>query len=101
MTGDGTQYEPGASAASGALLEEKVLQALRLREHLWTATAMWLVSDPEKEGQVLLDRESLLVAPVIGCYVCEEPYSRRTMQRRCSGKGHAGPAPLLPGGSRG
>jgi hypothetical protein len=78
-----------------------VLQALRLKEHLWTATAMWLVPNPEREGQLLLDKESLLVAPVIGCYVCEEPYSRRLMQRRCTGKGHAGPAPMLPGGRHG
>lgn len=38
---------------------------------------------------------------MIGCYICEEPYSRRLMQRRCTGKGHGRPAPLLPGGRHG
>jgi hypothetical protein len=91
------QYEPGAAAESGVLLEEKVTRALRLGEHLWTATAAWLVADPGKADQLLLDRENLLVAPQIGCFVCEEPYSPRLAHRRCSGKGRPGVAPLLPG----
>ncbi|MGH7606549.1 MAG: hypothetical protein ACREME_04335 [Gemmatimonadales bacterium] len=97
MTAD--QYEPGAAAASGALLEEKVMQALRLREHLWIATAAWLVPNPGKAEALLLDRENLLVSPAIGCYICEEPYSKRIAHRRCSGKGKSGPAPMLPGWS--
>lgn len=93
------QYEPGAAAASGSLLEEKVMQALRLREHLWIATAAWLVPDPATADVLLLDRENLLVSPALGCYVCEEPYSQRIAQRRCSGKSKPGPAPMLPGWS--
>lgn len=92
------QYEPGAAAESGALLE-KVMRALRLGEHLWIATAAWLVPEPSTTETLLLDRENLLVSPAIGCYVCEEPYSRRIAHRRCSGKGKRGPAPMLPGWS--
>lgn len=91
------QYQPGAAAASGALLEDKVTRALLLREHLWIATAAWLVTDPGKAETLLLDRENLLVSPAIGCYVCEEPYTERIAHRRCSGKGKPGPAPMLPG----
>jgi hypothetical protein len=98
MSDDPNVYEPGAAVQSGKRLEELVRRSLRLREHLWIATAAWLVPDPGRPGQRLLDRENLLVAPNIGCYVCEEPWSAREEKRRCSGKSKPGPAPLLPGG---
>lgn len=91
------QYEAGAAAESGALLEEKVIRALRLGEHLWIATAAWMVPEPGKDEALLLDRENLLVSPQIGCYICEEPWSQRMAHRRCSGKGKPGIPPLLPG----
>jgi hypothetical protein len=94
---DPNVYEAGRSAESGDRLEEVVLRALRLREHLWIATAAWLVPEPGRPDQILLDRENLLVAPNVGCYVCEEPWSRRMETRRCSGKSKPGPAPMLPG----
>lgn len=96
MSGD--IYEAGRAAQSGERLEELVLRSLRLREHMWIATAAWLVPDPGRPGERLLDKENLLVAPSIGCYVCEEPWTSREETRRCSGRSRPGPAPLLPGG---
>lgn len=95
---DPNVYEPTQSARSGVRLEELVRRSLRLREHLWIATAAWLVPEPGRPGERLLDRENLLVAPNIGCYICEEPWSARLEMRRCSGKSKPGPAPLLSGG---
>lgn len=97
MVNESNLYEPGEAAKTGARLDVLVRRALRLREHLWIATAAWTVSDPSKPGTMVLDRENLLVSPTIGCYVCEEPWSAREGTRRCKGHGRPGPAPLLPG----
>lgn len=61
-------------------------------EHVWTAMAQYRV-DAEalrvsKSGAGApfhLDKENL-IGIVIGCYVCEQPYSNRLSYRRCPGE---------------
>jgi hypothetical protein len=77
-------------------ITENVLRALKLGEHLWIATAAWKVVDPTNP-QLILDKENLLMPPVIGCYICELSYSTREFHRRCGGKPLGGIPPVLPG----
>jgi hypothetical protein len=90
-------YGPVDAERLNGRLDDLIRRALRLREHLWIATAAWLVPEPGRVDGYLLDQENLIVAPTIGCYVCEEPWTRREQLRRCTGKAKPGPAPLLPG----
>jgi len=67
-------------------------------EHVWLALAQFRVEAAtlraEKPGAgapLNLDRENL-VGVVIGCYVCEQPYSNRLGYRRCPGE----PGPDVP-----
>ena len=101
MADDPNLYVPGQAALDGARVNDLVRRALRLREHMWIATAMWSISNPGEPQTLLLDQENLLVSPRIGCYICEESYSHRLAQRRCSGEGRPGPAPLLTNDPRG
>ena len=95
MNQDPNVYEPGRAAQAGERLEELTRRALRLREHLWIATAVWAVPEPGRPEPHLLDRESLLIAPEVGCWVCEERYSPRLETRRCAGE-----PKIPPGGAR-
>jgi hypothetical protein len=98
---DPNLYPPSQAALDGARVNDLVRRALRLHEHLWVATAMWTVVDPGRPQTLILDQENLLVSPRVGCYICEESWSRRLAQRRCTGEGRPGPAPLLTGDPRG
>lgn len=90
-----TSYE-AVNAVPPGKLEELVLRSLRIGEHLWIATAAWVVANPAS-SQLILDRENLLVVPGVGCYICELSYSARQASRMCSGKPQGGIPPLLPG----
>jgi len=92
-----TTYGPIDANRLNDRLTELIHRALRLREHLWIATAAWRVNDPGRPDAHILDQENLIVAPVIGCYVCEEAWSRREELRRCRGEPRPGTAPLFPG----
>lgn len=62
-------------------------------EHLWTATVAYRMSDQvmramangQDPGDVHMDQENMLCAPGLGCYKCEEPFSRRLYFRKCTG----------------
>jgi hypothetical protein len=47
------------------------------------------IDDPEKimsgERQLILDKEALVLATKIGCFYCEEPWSKYLQHRRCPG----------------
>lgn len=86
MDGDPNVYKPSPETQSGARLTDLVQSAVRLREHLWVATAAWAVSDPADPGPLLLDRNNLLTVPGVGCYVCEQVYSPQLARRRCPGE---------------
>lgn len=63
-------------------------------EHLWITTVAFKVPDKiardMAEGrdadQVLLDHENVICPPAIGCYKCEERFSRRLYFRKCTGQ---------------
>lgn len=96
----GATYGPVDPERLNDRLTELIERALRVRDHLWIATAAWRVNDPGRVDGHLLDQENLIVAPVIGCYVCEEPWTAREQLRRCRGEPRPGPAPLFPGRAR-
>lgn len=101
MSEDPSAYVPSQAAIDGVRVNDLVRRALRLREHMWVATAMWTVTNPGDADTLILDQENLLVSPRVGCYICEESWTRQRAQRRCSGEGKPGPAPLLTGDPRG
>lgn len=54
-------------------------------DHVWTAVLAHLVQDPVefRSGQYVLDHETLVAMPSLGCYLCEEPYTELLAKRRC------------------
>lgn len=64
--------------------------AVKSQTHLWVATTVYMLSDEAVstmgEGPVLLDIENLLMVPLIGCFVCEEPFDSKLIHRRCKGE---------------
>lgn len=80
----------GQLAAIGERVDRAFAYAVKSQTHLWVATTAYLVSDhalDHLESEPLqLDLENLAMAPALGCYVCEQPYSRRLRTRRCTGE---------------
>lgn len=69
--------------------------ARKAERHLWVATCAYVLSDDAVGNMatesINLDAESLLSAPAVGCFICEEPYSTRLRHRKCPGE------PAMPG----
>lgn len=61
--------------------------------HLWIYTVGFRVSEDtahkmahgQDAGLVQLDHESMIIPPQLGCYKCEEPFSRYLFHRKCTG----------------
>lgn len=61
--------------------------------HLWTMATCFRISEDtvrqiaegKNPGEVHLDNENLMFAPELGCFKCEEPYSRCLFHRKCTG----------------
>jgi hypothetical protein len=67
--------------------------AVASETHLWVATLAHRCTDATLDSlegvsdeQPLLDADTLLMRPAVGCYVCEEPYEPRLRRRRCPGE---------------
>jgi len=66
--------------------------ALKSQTHLWVVTLMHKATDGTldvydgKDGTPLLDADTLLMRPAVGCYLCEELYTPRLRLRRCPGE---------------
>lgn len=61
----------------------------RSGDHLWTVLTMYRVADPAAamSGHTqYLDSENLLMTTPIGCYYCEQTYTKTLADRRCPGK---------------
>lgn len=92
---DGTIRSVSGEAANAAAdrLEAKADTARARGEHLWIVAAAYLISeqaareamDSAVPTSLILDAENL-GSLSIGCYVCEEPATARTMHRRCRGE---------------
>jgi len=61
----------------------------RSGNHLWIITTAYRV-DPatwvDPAHTPILDAENLLILAGPGCYYCEQPYTPRLAQRRCTGE---------------
>lgn len=69
--------------------------ALKTHNHLWIVTVTHFASDQmlrafSGEGQPgeqpILDSESIAMRPAIGCFICEEVWSRDLAWRKCKGE---------------
>lgn len=89
--GNVTPVGPDRLARANAALDDAEAAAIRHGEHLWIVSAAYRLSPDAaqklaagSEDPTLLDGENLLsLAP--GCYICEEPLTRRLAERRCRG----------------
>jgi hypothetical protein len=92
--GDGPGVRQHASqdqlAAAKSRFDLAYDYALAAGVHLWTATLMHQVSPDAladlDAGPLNLDLESLLLGPMLGCYICEIDYTPRARLRRCPGE---------------
>jgi len=85
QTGTQEAISSQALIAATARFDAEVAAATRAREHYWLALVGFVVSPPMLDSAVL-DHENIRVAPVVGCYVCEEPWTELTATRRCKGE---------------
>jgi len=64
--------------------------ALKSQSHLWVATTAYKLSDEAVDNmtttEINLDLENMLMSPAIGCFICEEPFTRRLRHRKCAGE---------------
>ena len=71
-------------------LDQELAYAARAEVHLWAAVLTHKISEQALDNisnePLLLDVESMLNQPIIGCLVCEEPYSDRMRRRKCPGE---------------
>lgn len=71
-------------------LKEKYDFAIKSHTHLWQAIAMYSISDNalknlNKEA-LHLDVENMMGLPMIGCFVCEQPFNSKMIYGRCPGE---------------
>jgi hypothetical protein len=69
--------------------EAKYSYAIKSESHLWVAIATYHLSESallnSDSEQMLMDSENLL-AVNFGCFICEEPYSKKVLKHRCKGE---------------
>ena len=72
-------------------MDKEIEYAVKAGEHLWTAIVTYLSSkqalrDNYENNQPLnMDSENLLQVHV-GCFICEEPFEPKMLDRRCKGQ---------------
>jgi len=88
ITGQGIRQRQ--TAADTAAREERFMEELRLArlgdDHLWIAVFGYRVPMPMPAEDVMFDIENLRTGPIVGCYICEQPYSDRRANRACQGE---------------
>lgn len=90
--GDQHEVTPTRLLAAEATFEEAYAYAVKSETHLWVVTMMHRATDGTldvfdgREGAPLLDADTLLMRPSVGCYVCEQVYEPRLRRRRCAGE---------------
>lgn len=70
--------------------EREMAFARKSHTHLWGAVVPYKISEAAlsemtKGEPVHLDRENMLSYPLVGCLVCEEPFTPALRRRRCPG----------------
>lgn len=61
------------------------LDSIPAGQHLWVMAVCYGV-DPTKEGQHTLDLENLVQVGGIGCFICEQPYTKALYVTPCPGE---------------
>lgn len=71
-------------------LDSEIEYAVKSKTHLWHSISVHKMSVTALEQMatepLILDSENLLTLPMLGCYVCETPYERRLLHRKCPGE---------------
>jgi hypothetical protein len=84
LEGTGVMFAPDGA-------RPELLEPAAPGEHVWVATAAYrldakaTLAAHESGEQQHLDMENL-AAFAIGCFVCEQPFSKRLFYRRCTGE---------------
>ena len=64
---------------------DKLLKAARAtNSHLWCALTSYHVADPSR-GMLVLDRNTMISTPVVGCYRCETGWRPGMQDVPCEG----------------
>ena len=84
-TGEGERVGSDALIRADSLFVDEVAAATERREHYWLAVVGFRVSPPLVDDTVL-DHENIRVAPSVGCFICEQPYTELLAHRRCKGE---------------
>ncbi len=94
-TSTGHQQEIPATrlAAVEDRMDEVYAYAVKSKTHLWVVTLAHQATEGTldgfdgKEGSTpILDADTLLTRPSVGCYVCEQSYEPRLRRRKCPGE---------------
>lgn len=84
-------YSRGPAQYHSDRARPELLQQRRPGEHVWSSFVVHVLSDRTvkavlaEQTNVLMDGENVAMI-MIGCYVCEEPLTKRTFHRRCTGE---------------
>lgn len=93
--GGQTEVTPQRQAAAETEFDIRYQSALTYHNHLWIVTICHYASDQmlagffgeSKPGELpILDHESIAVRPAIGCFICEESYTKDLAWRKCKGE---------------
>lgn len=84
-TGHTERYTPADLHRIAGRMNQADAAARRDRTHLWIATVAYTVADPTSPT-INLDHENLGSPPVLGCWVCEEPYQAGMERTACTGE---------------
>lgn len=91
IIGLGIQQEatPHQQLTKADLFTAELNYARKSHTHLFVATAAYVLSEETlrdmETSPPLFDLENLRQV-LIGCFVCEEPYDKRMLKRKCSGE---------------
>lgn len=94
--GDRQEVNPQRLAGIQTRFDDTYAYAIKSETHLWGVTLMHQATDQTLDafdggpGQPLLDADTLLMRPAVGCYVCETPYEPRLRRRKCTGEPRQG-----------
>jgi hypothetical protein len=65
--------------------DNRIAAATKAGEHVWAAVVAYFV-DPPLGPDTILDADSVMFPPSVGCFICEEEWSERIAHRRCKGE---------------
>lgn len=107
--GDHVEVTGARQQAAMAEFDRRYAYAVKSETHLWIVTLCHYAADTTldafagaSDALPMLDAETLAMSPAVGCYVCEEPYDRRSCKHRsCVNPEHQEPVEPLVNYQRG